>query len=184
MVEYLASNQKMRFRLPLPAPNALLTQLDRVIAFLGRIGFRGDVMEELTTQFKGTITEMQVALALLKRGLTVSRPLVESRYDLVLEYQEKFYRIQIKTSRLKEDKSVIIFNTSNSHTNTKGTTNRNYKGDVDFFATYYNGDCYLIPVDDCGNRAKTLRLKKTKNGQITGISFLENYTVEKILLNN
>lgn len=141
-------------------------------------------MVELSTQFKGTITEMQVALALLERGLTISRPLVESRYDLVLEYQGKFYRIQIKTSRLKEDKTGITFNTSNSHINTKGVSNRNYKGDADFFATYYNGDCYLIPVDNCGSRSKTLRITETKNGQTAGISFLKDYTVEKILLND
>lgn len=111
----------------------------------------------------------------------ISQPLVDARYDFVLEKNGKFYRIQVKTCRLSEDESGIEFNTSNSHTNTQGTTNRNYKGQADYFATFYDGECYLIPVNECGSRNKKLRIIPPKNGQRTGISFLENYTVEKIL---
>lgn len=115
-------------------------------------------MENLTTQFKGKITELQVALALIQRGYMISQPLIDARYDFVLEKNGKFYRLQVKTCHLVEDKSGVIFSTSNSHTNTTGTSNRNYKGEADYFATIYNGDCYLIPVNDCGNREKNLEL--------------------------
>lgn len=50
-------------------------------------------LEDLTTQFKGKITEMQVALALLQKGYMVSQPLVDTRYDFLLEANGKFYRI-------------------------------------------------------------------------------------------
>lgn len=138
-------------------------------------------LEDLTTQFKGKITEMQVALALLQKGYMVSQPLVDARYDFLLEANRKFYRIQVKTCHLVDDESGIQFNTSNSHTNTQGTTNRDYKGEADLFATFYNGDCYLIPVEECGSRNKKLRILPIKNGRKAGISFLEDYTVEKIL---
>lgn len=111
----------------------------------------------------------------------ISQPLIDARYDFVLEKNGKFYRLQVKTCRLVEDKSGVIFSTSNYHTNTTGTSSRNYKGEADYFATIYNGDCYLIPVNDCGNREKKLRIVPPKNGQKTGVSFLKDYTVEKIL---
>ena len=87
-------------------------------------------------------------------------------------------KIQVKTCALKED-SYLEFATSTSHTNTKGTINKSYTSDeVDYFATYYNNQCFLIPFDVCGNRAQRLRLVPTKNGQTKGITFAKDYELE------
>lgn len=138
-------------------------------------------MRNLTTQLVGKVTELQVALAFIQHGYVVSQPLIDTRYDFIIDKDHKLYRIQVKTCHTSVDESCITFNTSNSHTNTKGTSNRNYKGEADYFATIYNGGCYLVPVDECGNRGKTLRIKEPKNGNVCGISFLKDYTIEKIL---
>lgn len=138
-------------------------------------------MEELTTQIKGKITELNVAKYFLEKGYIISQPLVDTRYDFLLDNNGTILKIQVKTGRTNETKEYIEFNTSNAHTNTQGTTNRNYKGQIDYFATFYENQCYLIPVDECGSRNKKLRLLPTKNGQIQGISWAKDYTLEKVL---
>lgn len=133
-------------------------------------------MNKLSTHFIGEITEQQVALEFLKLGYLVSKPLVQSsKYDFVVDINHKLYKIQVKTGTLKEN-AYIEFATSTSHTNTKGTINLTYsEDDVDFFATMYEGECYLIPIQNCGKRAQRLRIVPTKNGQTKGVTFAKDY---------
>lgn len=136
----------------------------------------------LSSHFIGEITEQEVALEFLKRGILLSKPLVQSsRYDFIADINHKLYKIQVKTGTLKED-SYIEFATSTSHTNTKGTLNISYsENDVDFFATMHEGQCYLIPYGVCGKRSQRLRLIPAKNGQTKGITFAKDYTIDTIL---
>ena len=85
-------------------------------------------MEENQTQKKGKITELQVLTYFLNKGYVLSQPIIDMRYDFLLDYNDYIYKIQVKTSRLSQDGDYIEFNTSNSHTNTQGTINKNYKG--------------------------------------------------------
>ena len=144
--------------------------------------------EKLTTQLKGKITEMQVAIYFLQQGYIVSQPLVDTRYDFLLEVRNKIFKIQVKTSSLivneNNEIEAIEFKTCNTHTNTHGTTNRNYKGQIDYFATFYNNTCYLIPIEECGSRSKKLRILPPKNNQVKGINYLKDYQIEKILPND
>ena len=139
-------------------------------------------MEQLNSHFIGEITEQQVALEFLKLGILISKPLVQSsRYDFIADINHKLYKIQVKTSSFKEE-SFIEFATSTSHTNTKGTLNLKYsEDDVDFFATMFNGQCYLVPFSVCGSRTQRLRLVPTKNHQVKGITFAKDYHLEDII---
>ena len=136
----------------------------------------------LNSHFIGEITEQQVTLEFLKQGILISKPLVQSsRYDFIADIKNKLYKIQVKTGRFKEE-SYLEFATSTSHTNTKGTINISYsEDDVDFFATMYNGQCYLIPYSLCGKRAQRLRFVPTKNGQTKGILFAKDFKLEDII---
>lgn len=139
-------------------------------------------MSELSSHFIGEITEQQVVLEFLKLGYLVSKPLVQSsRYDFIVDINHKLYKIQVKTGTLKEE-SYIEFATSTSHTNTQGTLNLTYSSDdVDFFATMYEGQCYLVPHDICGKRSQRLRLSPTKNKQTKGITFAVDYHLEDVI---
>lgn len=136
----------------------------------------------LNSHFIGEITEQQVTLEFLKQGILISKPLVQSsRYDFIADINNKLYKIQVKTGRFKEE-SYLEFATSTSHTNTKGTINISYsEDDVDFFATMYNGQCYLIPYRLCGKRAQRLRFVPTKNGQTKGVLFAKDFKLEDII---
>ena len=113
-------------------------------------------MEE--KRWKGSLTELAVAKALLKKGYPISFPYGENqRYDLVVEIDGHLKKVQCKTARFRGD--TIDFNCSG--------TNGPYTNDADFF-----GVCcieidktYLIPVADVGINQCSLRLKESKNSQ-------------------
>lgn len=52
--------------------------------------------------------------------------------------------------------------------------------EIDFFATFWEGKCYLVPIKECSS-SKTLRFNYPKSGQIKGISFAEDYELNKQL---
>lgn len=137
----------------------------------------------LSSHFIGEITEQEVALEFLKLGILISKPLVQSsRYDFIADINNHLYKIQVKTCTERENGSYFDFATSTSHTNTQGTLNISYTADdVDFFATIYNNQCYLIPFELCGKRNQRLRLKPTLNGQTKGILFAKDFKLEDII---
>ena len=139
-------------------------------------------MNKLNSHFIGEITEQQVALEFLKLGILISKPLVQSsKYDFIADINHNLYKIQVKTGSFKED-AYLEFATSTSHTNTKGTLNLTYsKEDVDFFATMYENQCYLIPYELCGKREQRLRFVPTKNGQVKGILFAKDFHLEDMI---
>ena len=138
---------------------------------------------ELNSHFKGEITELQVAQAFLSKGFQVCKPMVsDSRYDFIVDINHNLIRIQVKTSALNDEDGYIHFKTCSTHTNTQRTVTHPYsKIDVDYFATYFNNECYIVPVEKVGNREIRLRIRPTKNGQVKNINFAKDYTLENFL---
>lgn len=113
----------------------------------------------------------------------MSQPLVcDSRYDFIVDVNHRLLRIQVKTATLEENSNYIEIKTCSTHTNTQQTVIHSYsKEDVDYFATYFNNECYLIPIEIVGNRTFRLRLKPTKNGQVKNINFAKDFTLDCFL---
>lgn len=138
-------------------------------------------MVELTSKQKGNLTELQVITYLYSLGYQCSLPYGEnSRYDLIADINGKLVKIQVKTSSLKKDSTdAIEFSCRSTRINSQGTVNTRYtKNEIDFFATFWENQCYLIPIEEC-SVSKTLRFSYPKNGQKKGICLAENYTAEK-----
>ena len=138
---------------------------------------------ELTSKQKGNLTELQCLTAFYENGCHVSLPYGEnSRYDMIVDVNGKLLRVQVKTSSLKkEDLNAIEFSCKSSHVNSSGVKNIRYsEKEIDYFATYWNNQCYLVPVQEC-SVSKTLRFAPPKNGQIKGISFASEYELKKQL---
>ena len=136
---------------------------------------------ELTSKQKGNLTELQVITYLYSLGYQCSLPYGEnSRYDLIADIDGKLIKIQVKTSSLKNNNlEAIEFSCRSSRINSKGTINTRYtKDEIDYFATYWNNQCYLIPVNEC-SVSKTLRFCYPKTGQKKGITLASDYTAEK-----
>ena len=130
----------------------------------------------------GNITEVESMLAFLKAGYNVLTPYGDcERYDFVADVKGKFYKIQCKTCSTKDNGISIEFSCRSSHRVEGKCINENYSSeDVDFFATTYNGKCYLIPIEECG-ASKKLRFQPPLNGQIRGVSFAKDYELEVII---
>ena len=136
----------------------------------------------LSTNVRGTITELKCKTYFLELGYMVSTPESPTRYDFILDTGNKLLKIQVKTCHTEEDGAKIVFQVKSSHITAAGNVKHHYRDDgIDYFCTWYDNECYLIPVSDCGKDAKWLRLKPTKNGQVKNISFAKDYIAKEVL---
>ena len=136
---------------------------------------------ELTSKEKGNLTELQCLLAFYELGHKVSIPYGENcRYDFILDVNGTLLKIQVKTSRYVSDEAFIFACRSTRKNNSSVGHQKYTKDEIDYFATYYNNKCYLVPVEECGSE-KTLRYCFPTSGQKKGISLAEDYELEKIL---
>ena len=119
----------------------------------------------------------------LERGFIVSKPIVDNaRYDLLLDYNNKFYRIQIKTSRwMSEEHEGIVFNCKSQHSIAGGNKIMKYTPEeVDFFMTEFEGEFYLIPCEKAKSEMR-LRFKPTKNHQDDKATFAKDFKFEEVI---
>ena len=137
---------------------------------------------ELSSKQKGNLTELQCITAFYELGYAVSIPYGEnSRYDFIADVNGKLLKIQVKTSSVKDNGSVIEFSCRSTRVNSQGPISRTYtKEEIDYFCTYYQNQCYLIPIEEC-SKSKKLRFEPPKRGQKVGINFASDYELEKQL---
>lgn len=136
----------------------------------------------MNTNIKGTITELKCQTYFLELGYNVSIPLSPDRYDFILDFNNELLKIQVKTSSTRKDGEAFYFQTSSSHFVKGQHTHSTYKEDnIDYFATCWENQVYLIPVEECGAREKNLRIMPTRNGQVKGICFAKDYIAEEVL---
>ena len=133
---------------------------------------------ELDSKKKGNLTEMQCMTAFMALNCSVSIPFGDnSKYDFIADVNGQLLKIQVKTASLK-DENAIKFSCRSTHVNCSGVKNIRYnENEIDYFATYWNNQCYLVPIKEC-SAEKTLRFAPPKNGQIKGISFAKDYLLE------
>jgi len=132
----------------------------------------------LETKQKGLVTELQCITYFYQLGYLVSIPYGEnSRYDFIVDIGSKLLKVQCKSSTLKEE-GVIEFSCRSTRVNATENISRRYtKDEIDCFCTFYEGKCYLVPVEECST-SKKLRFIPPKNGQIVGINFAKDYEAE------
>ncbi len=134
----------------------------------------------------GNSTELNCIACLYDCGCEILLPYGDSqKYDIVIQYNNKFYKIQCKSAnaKYKEDGSIdyITFKTSWEHGRKSRKQVQYSKNDIDFFATYFDKQCYLIPVEETSSAGKTLRFATPKNGMTKGVSFAKNYLCKDII---
>jgi hypothetical protein len=133
---------------------------------------------------KGTITELKCITYFLELGYNISVPQKPARYDFILDTGRELLKVQVKTCHHRYSEEVINFATASRRRGRDGHVSHDYKFDgVDYFCTWYDGHCYLVPVEDCGRHEKNLRLVPTNNGQIKNIAFASDYIAESVIIN-
>lgn len=130
------------------------------------------------TNTLGKITELEVMSYIIKKGYSVSLPYGDKdRYDQIWDINGKLYKIQVKTCHLstKNSGKAIEFKTTGTSNGRKTSYSKN---DIDYFATYWENQVYIVPVEETSS-TKTLRFECTSNQP--NISWAKNYTVEEVL---
>lgn len=137
---------------------------------------------DLSTKFKGTLTELQVQTYFLSKGYNISVPVCEeSKYDLVLDIGKQLLRIQIKTARLSEEKCSITFNCRTTCCNTRESKKRSYsENEIDYFATFWNDNVYLVPIGETSSE-KRLHFNVSEKEKRKNCSYLEDYDAEVVI---
>jgi len=136
------------------------------------------------TKQKGEISEAVILAEFMKLGFAVLQPFGDNQpYDLVVEKDGKFFRIQCKTGKLV--KGVVRFSTVSTLPRFKGGyAYTSYEGKIEWFVVYcpQNNTVYAIPIDDVSKSVCYLRVEKTKNNQSKGVRLAEDYLLTKDFL--
>lgn len=135
---------------------------------------------------KGNLTELQCLSAFVELGANVSIPFGEdSRYDFIADIDGKLLKIQCKSSSEIFDNEgnvlAIKFRTvRTSGSNSKKQWRHKYtKDEIDYFSTYYNNKCYLVPVEECSIE-KILRFVPPRSGMLKRVAFAKNYELQEV----
>jgi hypothetical protein len=132
----------------------------------------------MNSKQRGDITVAKILAICLTKGWHVLLPFGDTlRYDLVLERQGIFERIQCKTGWLRD--GVIRFAASSSSLHRKDGKRKSYRGQIELFGVYCpdNQKTYLIPVNDVGRTEGTLRVRASRNKQHAHIRWAEKYEI-------
>lgn len=128
-------------------------------------------MNNGNTNFIGNTTELDVLAYVSRLHFYVSIPFGgNARYDQIWDINGKLYKIQVKTSNISEDGSVISFKTGKYESH-----------EIDGFSTYFNGKCYFVPVDKASSNEVRLRFNLPENSNPKNIKFAFDYEIERIL---
>jgi hypothetical protein len=128
----------------------------------------------------GQRSEAAILAAFVERGFEVLMPWgTNHRYDMVLDFGDRFLRVQCKTGRLKN--GAVEFSAHSVRSNTKQVLRRRYDGEIEYFAVYCpaNRSVYVVPCDEATPRQFTLRIVPTSNGQEARVRWAADYEIER-----
>lgn len=136
---------------------------------------------KLNPSIIGLTTELKCQLFLVEQGLNVLMPVGNyQKYDIVVEKDGKFIRIQVKHASPQDNGKSFIVKTRYDVRDTSKTQRVRHQTytseDCDYFMTEYDGIFYMFPVFGTAETKLWLtdvRLKTQKQAQ--------NYLANKVL---
>jgi prevent-host-death family protein len=134
----------------------------------------------MDTNRKGAIAEAEIALAAIRLGIPVLKPLAEhGRYDLGFELAGRILRVQCKWARLDKAAGVIKVGLHSSWLSPQGYVRSSYTEDEIDLVAAYCGDldrCYLLPASlVAGRREIYLRVSPPRNAQRACINLASDF---------
>ena len=136
----------------------------------------------LNTVSIGDLGESCAIMRFTQAQAVVSKPLTNNaRYDLIVEYNNKLYRVQVKTTAaIKDGKMEFATKTTNyTKGHWKSTSYTTDEIDVFFLYCAENNWCGLyIPQEGTITQSLTIRLEPPKNNQRAGIRLASDYSFD------
>jgi hypothetical protein len=138
----------------------------------------------MTTNQKGSIAEAAIALAALKLGVEVYRPVAEGgRFDMILAPGAKLIRLQCKWASRRGE--VLIVSCQSARRCAEGFIRRRYTAEEVDAIGAYNLEldrCFLIPIALVEHRPEiTLRLSPCRNNQQRRVNWANNFDLAATL---
>ena len=132
----------------------------------------------MNTIEKGFIGETKVAIRAIEKGCVLSKPLLESRYDYILDDKERLYRVQVKyVDHVRTDTGSIQVDLRSECRNS-GYRRLYDSSEIDVVLAYIAPLDLICWIDAEIFSEKTvicLRTEPAKNGQIKGIHMIEEF---------
>ena len=133
----------------------------------------------MNSHAKGVLGEERVIIAATERGYIVSRPILDARYDLLLDNGEEIYRVQAKYVSTAPTDTQGSFEVPLSAQCRNNDYERSYgEAEIDaviVFLSEIEVMCWL-PIDIVAERNTiNLRYKPARNGQRHGINSVDDY---------
>jgi hypothetical protein len=131
----------------------------------------------LSTNQRGAVTEAAIVKAAVELGIGVFRPVMDERYDLILDLRPRLLRVQCKTAVVKGE--IIVVRCYSTRRTATGLVKRTYNGEeVDAVAAHAAelDRCFVIPITRI-DRVTTLQLRlgPTRNNQSNGINWANDF---------
>lgn len=133
---------------------------------------------KITSNIKGQLAVSKTELRALELGYLPSRPLFDTRYDLIIDNHRSLIRAQIKYADGKSSSNSGSAIVKLEYTDRQKKTFTYQNDEVDALIVYIpkiNRLCYLPKKLFIGKRKLSIRLSKSKNNQKKGIIAAEDY---------
>jgi hypothetical protein len=111
----------------------------------------------MNTNDKGNHAELRVAARLKSLGYTVLTPFAEeTKYDIVVDTDDGFVKMQVKSSNLKDGR--VVFNCHSTPWVDASEATQYTADEIDGFAVFNNSrdECYWVPLEDANDYTMTL----------------------------
>lgn len=129
---------------------------------------------------KGIATELLCEAYLTSLGYNVSVPIGEDcKYDFILDVQNRLLRVQVK-SCVEIDTGIIVKAYTITTSGKENIKHKYSKDDIDMLCTYYNNQCYLLPIEFCNGSSRTLAFSRRKVNSSTPL-YIEDFTAENVI---
>jgi hypothetical protein len=132
----------------------------------------------------GNIGEAKVLSKFIELGFPVYIPFGDNeKADLVVEFNGKLNKVQVKTSIDAKNGNVIFDLTSSTAHRKNGMRHKYTIDEVDYFALYNlcRDKIYLLKVPETPIATIRFRYEYPKNGQTCGVHFEDDYLIDNIL---
>ncbi|MBV9924928.1 MAG: hypothetical protein JOZ96_07945 [Acidobacteria bacterium] len=124
------------------------------------------------THQKGEIAQLKVQLRAAEKGVVLSRPLVESRYDFILDDGRRLERVQVKYAGGKSPHSAGSVKVNLKSWEGRRLRRRYCASEVDALLVYVPQLDEVLRFEAelfCERASFTVRLEPAKNGQTKSI---------------
>jgi len=129
---------------------------------------------------RGDAAEAITKAEFVTRGFEVLEPTTDnSRYDFVIEVDDRLLKMQSKTAFSSTD-GTVAFDTISTRVKNSGYDRDGYEGEIDYFVVFNPilDETYLVHIDEAAAQRMEIRYVEPKRNQWAGVNWHEDYRLE------